>query len=373
MENKRPPRPNFSKLAQGLLEKERKRNSPHDVTNQGDQKLNPDKRHNKHPPIQNSQRLGPLRPPQQQNLLEDKRTAKQQSEVVKKKNNKPALYKPEPSTKDSSDPRDESEMKPTLESSSQPSSTWDEEIKINTKLIPEVEDFIAFEKSNATFKYVAEEESEVYKTPWFDPNAYNLKLSPTDRLQMEVTSLIEYLSPTPAEIAVRKWLCDSVEQAAQSVFPTATVNIFGSFSTQLFLPTSDVDLVVSIPDLAGEENVVPCLRKIAKALSKKLDIVHLDVRSKAKVPIINFLENQSELEVDISLNMDSGLASRTLIRDFMDQCPAIRPLIMIVKHFMDLKELNKVFNGGLGSYAITLLVISFLQVRPHQAAVQAIG
>ena len=48
---------------------------------------------------------------------------------------------------------------------------------------------------------------------------------------IEIVSLVELLQPTPAEVADRQAAVDAVEEVVKSVWPHATVAVFGSFAT----------------------------------------------------------------------------------------------------------------------------------------------
>jgi non-canonical poly(A) RNA polymerase PAPD5/7 len=43
--------------------------------------------------------------------------------------------------------------------------------------------------------------------------------------------------------------------------------------------------------------------------------------------------------------------------------PALRPLVLVLKSFLKQRKLNSAATSGLSSYAVTCMVISFLQVR----------
>ena len=66
--------------------------------------------------------------------------------------------------------------------------------------------------------------------------------------------------------------------------------------------------------------------------------------------------------MDISINQTTGLSAVALINRHLQHFPALRPLIVIVKLFLNSRGLNEVFKGGLGSYSIICMVISFIQV-----------
>lgn len=78
----------------------------------------------------------------------------------------------------------------------------------------------------------------------------------------------------------------------------------------------------------------------------------------------------TKLKVDIILNSTSGLDSAGIIRDMTDTYPVLRPICLIVKHLLALRNLNEVYTGGLGGYAIVCLVYSFLQMHPKVASAQ---
>ena len=76
--------------------------------------------------------------------------------------------------------------------------------------------------------------------------------------------------------------------------------------------------------------------------------------------------------MDISINQTTGLNTVALINRYLEHFPALRPLIMIIKLFLNSRGLNEVFKGGLGSYSIICMVISFLQVpSPFRNIVRA--
>ena len=66
--------------------------------------------------------------------------------------------------------------------------------------------------------------------------------------------------------------------------------------------------------------------------------------------------------VDISLNQTNGIQAGRVVNRLLQQMPALQPLIMIIKLFLSQRSMNEVYTGGLGSYAIVCMVVSFLQV-----------
>lgn len=86
--------------------------------------------------------------------------------------------------------------------------------------------------------------------PWMDlmgSNRLRQPLSAIRLLQREVTCFVQYVEPTRIEIKLREYLVHRIRTSVQAKWPSATVSVFGSFSTTLYLPNSDIDLVVQFP------------------------------------------------------------------------------------------------------------------------------
>ncbi|CAF4859967.1 unnamed protein product [Pieris macdunnoughi] len=69
---------------------------------------------------------------------------------------------------------------------------------------------------------------------------------PISRLHEEIEHFFMYMSPTETEHLVRSTVVSRIRSAILSLWPQARVEIFGSFRTGLYLPTSDIDLVVIV-------------------------------------------------------------------------------------------------------------------------------
>ncbi|KAL3157918.1 hypothetical protein ABBQ32_012323 [Trebouxia sp. C0010 RCD-2024] len=208
--------------------------------------------------------------------------------------------------------------------------------------------------------------------PWNQASAHIR--SPLLRLHTEIVEFCRFLEPTPAEAAMREAATQRVRQAIIDVFPTASVQVFGSYVTGLYLPTSDIDLVVMDSRAADV--------KIALyAVSRKLHELGMargtQVVAKAKVPIIKFIEHESNVNFDISFDVPNGPIAAGFVRDLMDTLPPMKPLVLVLKIFLQQRGFNEVYQGGIGSYALFVMVAAFLLVHPsrhpHRAGSQRAG
>ncbi|XP_057368151.1 terminal nucleotidyltransferase 4B-like [Daphnia carinata] len=185
-------------------------------------------------------------------------------------------------------------------------------------------------------------------------------------LHEEIEDFFQYMTPTPQEHQVRLAVVHRIIDVIMKIWPHASVQIFGSFHTGLYLPTSDIDLVV-----LGKWDVLP-LRTLEKVLLEKgiADRNTLKVLDKASVPIVKLTDRATEVKVDISFNMSNGVRSAELIRHFKRSYPTLQRLVFVLKQFLLQRDLNEVFTGGISSYSLILMTISFLQLHPRPEATQ---
>lgn len=60
------------------------------------------------------------------------------------------------------------------------------------------------------------------------------------RLHEEIEQFYAHMKSTPVEHTLRKQVVARIEAAVLALWPMAQVEVFGSFRTGLYLPTSDI-------------------------------------------------------------------------------------------------------------------------------------
>lgn len=193
-------------------------------------------------------------------------------------------------------------------------------------------------------------------------------------LHKEILAFSEYIAPTFEELYMRNEIICRITKVIKEQLPQAEVDVFGSYKTGLFLPTSDIDMVVF-----GEWKTLP-LNFLKDALIREQisDQDNVKVLDRASVPIIKVLEPRTELKVDISFNTVNGVKSAELIKKYLVEFPCLRALVMVLKQFLIQRDFNEVWTGGIGSYSLILMTVSFLQLhakvdpRSHQVNLGAL-
>ena len=192
------------------------------------------------------------------------------------------------------------------------------------------------------------------------------------------------MSPTPVEDEVRSLTVQLISNAIVKHYRDAQVLPFGSYETKLYLPlgyaskraymssilshecpsvSRDIDLVI-YSDLMDRMDKVSVLHSLANIVKRAGITDRVTIIAKAKVPIIKFVTTHGRFSVDISINQGNGVTTGKMVKQFLQELPALRSLVLIIKNFLSQRSMNEVFTGGLGSYSIVCLAISFLQMHP---------
>uniref|UniRef100_A0A8C9SSB7 Terminal nucleotidyltransferase 4A n=1 Tax=Scleropages formosus TaxID=113540 RepID=A0A8C9SSB7_SCLFO len=192
-------------------------------------------------------------------------------------------------------------------------------------------------------------------TPWKSRNYSEGVMG----LHEEIIDFYEYMSPRPEEERMRMEVVERIERVIKDLWPFADVQIFGSFTTGLYLPTSDIDLVVF-----GKWDNLP-LWTLEEALRKRhvAEENSIKVLDKATVPIIKLTDSYTEVKVDISFNVQNGVKAAQLIKEFKKKYPVLPHLVLVLKQFLLQRDLNEVFTGGIGSYSLFLMAVIFFHSR----------
>jgi len=194
-----------------------------------------------------------------------------------------------------------------------------------------------------------------------------------------------------------------------SLWPRAQVHLYGSFVTQLSLPSSDLDLVISLPkvrslapamapgDLEGRNAIKETWQQNLSRTLRSCDWVEpssVKIISRTAVPVMKLCTtnsgevferayeaarrppakaaagealgrvlNHRAVSLDVSFEgaTHSGVASCEYVRGRLAHLPAIRPLVLVLKQGLCDRSLSESYNGGLSSYALFIMVTRYVE------------
>ncbi|XP_031120101.1 terminal nucleotidyltransferase 4B [Ipomoea triloba] len=210
--------------------------------------------------------------------------------------------------------------------------------------------------SPASVPVPVKEPARTIEGNWFRANCSFR--SPMLQLHKEILDFCDFLSPSQEEQAGRNAAVERVFNVIKYIWPKSKPEVFGSFRTGLYLPSSDVDVVILGSDIRSPQIG---LHALSKALSQKGIAKKIQVIAKARVPIIKFVEKESCISFDISFDVQNGPKAAEFITDAVSKWPPLRPLCLILKIFLQQRELNEVYTGGIGSYGLLVMLIAMLR------------
>ena len=162
-----------------------------------------------------------------------------------------------------------------------------------------------------------------------------------------------------------------LQEAVRNWQPECVLHSFGSYAAGLYLPNADMDMVVISPQFmathiphlgrrADLNSLAKHLHKSGIALGQSIEVI-----AKAKVPIVKFRDQATDLRVDLSFDNLTGVVANQTFHEWKAQFPAMPIIVTIIKQFLLMRGMNEVVNGGLGGFSVTCMVTSLLQNMPR--------
>lgn len=70
------------------------------------------------------------------------------------------------------------------------------------------------------------------------------------------------------------------------------------------------------------------------------------------------------MKLSDAVNAHNGEAAREFVKERMQRLPALAPLVLLLKSWLQHRGLNDVYTGGLGSFSLTLMLVFYLERAP---------
>ena len=163
---------------------------------------------------------------------------------------------------------------------------------------------------------------------------------------------------------MRMEVLDRVRGIAVKKWPNVTVRAFGSVHLDLYLPTSDVDIVMmgnwSLPPVLALEALAAELYTADIACEHSLTLL-----DKAKVPIVKFIDKETQLKINIRVNEMSCIAREVVMKELKAQYPCLSILFLVIKQLLTVRQLDET-TRGIHSYSLVLMLIELFQKHSYQ-------
>nr|BAN66200.1 hypothetical protein [Babesia bovis] len=177
-------------------------------------------------------------------------------------------------------------------------------------------------------------------------------------LDVELIKMLEWLAPSEEERAAKETVLLQLEMVVTALFPKAQMHVFGSYVTGLSLPGGDIDVCIK-----SEGDDIAMLRLLVYALSR-LGLLHsLECVFNTGVPVIKAINRNTGVKLDISIWQAEAINTTNFVKAKCKQYKYLQPLVLLIKLFLQLRKPNDTYIGGIGSYLLYCMVLSFLQLH----------
>jgi hypothetical protein len=200
--------------------------------------------------------------------------------------------------------------------------------------------------------------------------------------------MLKFLEATNLQLrkqnSKRNKAVERMTRLVKAVWPRAQVKLYGSHVTGLCVPSSDLDFVICLPAvhknapavapgaLEGRNAINESSQKL---LARKLkgeswiDPRSMKLIERTVVPVIKVATKDTRartLQLDITFDSPGhhGLEAVDMVMQIMVELPMLRPLVLVLKQFLQDRCLLTAYTGGLSSYCLFLMVARYLQEQP---------
>ena len=178
---------------------------------------------------------------------------------------------------------------------------------------------------------------------------------------------------SPAEEAAAQLVHSDITLGLRNLLSTDSLTLLGSRSTGLATPTSDFNYKVDVDSLeqsstkdsqeftpkATKSTTRSILKRICGGLQESNDIAMTELVS-APVPMFKCKHRATGLDIQFQ-TMSPSQASQQYTAAYLSEFPSLRPLYVLIRHFLEIRDLTAVSRGGLGSYTILMMIVAALK------------
>ncbi|KAF9484589.1 Nucleotidyltransferase [Pholiota conissans] len=219
--------------------------------------------------------------------------------------------------------------------------------------------------------FAANSSNSSKQSPWLSASS-STPLS----LHDEISSFMAYMEPTTAEKHMREDLVNRFTKLIVSFKMDATVRPVGSYVTGLYLPTSDIDMVLTFESdyshfrthFGTKYDLEKVMHKIRVSgfASKVEDVL------RASVPLVRITDRITGIEIDLTCADHHGIAATRAVQKWMkSDTEVIKMLVTVIKMFLSIRKCGTTYTGGINSYVLVWMVVAWVNLewpksRQHQ-------
>ncbi|KAL9014000.1 MAG: hypothetical protein Q9173_001342 [Seirophora scorigena] len=197
------------------------------------------------------------------------------------------------------------------------------------------------------------------------------------RLGHEIAAFEQYMTPSAAELNAHKKVVSQIQQVISSTLDQSFCEVIGSHRTGLAMPWSGIDVAVTLPAIQKEAATHQkslhsreyrkvyrtSLFKLKEAFSQDPNFNVDPKLIMGHIPLTQATHRATGVDVQIQMQAGSRHQHQYPLA-YLAEYPTLRPLYFIIRSCLELRRLNIRLEGGLGSYAILMLIVNALKHAP---------
>ncbi|XP_041643234.1 terminal uridylyltransferase 7 [Cheilinus undulatus] len=162
------------------------------------------------------------------------------------------------------------------------------------------------------------------------------------------------------DVELRQSVVSIMQDLLLSVLPEIRLRLYGSSYTKFGFKDSDVNIDIQYPAHMHQPDVLLLVKETLSASSLFFD---LEADFHARVPVVICKEKKSGLICKVSAGNENAFQTTSYLSALSSQENLLLPLVLALRHWARICEIDHAEEGGLPPYVFALMVIFFLQQR----------
>ncbi|XP_061673530.1 terminal uridylyltransferase 7 [Syngnathoides biaculeatus] len=163
-----------------------------------------------------------------------------------------------------------------------------------------------------------------------------------------------------SDIEKRRYVVSIMQDLLLSVLPEIRLRLYGSSCTKFGFKDSDVNIDIQYPAHMHQPDV---LLSVKECLAVSPLFVDLEADFHARVPVVICKEKKSGLLCKVSAGNENAFQTTSYLASLAMQEHLLPPLVLGLRHWAKICQVDRAEEGGLPPYVFALMVIYFLQQR----------
>ncbi|XP_029295943.1 terminal uridylyltransferase 7 isoform X2 [Cottoperca gobio] len=162
------------------------------------------------------------------------------------------------------------------------------------------------------------------------------------------------------DVETRQFVVSMMQDLLLSVLPEIRLRLYGSSCTKFGFKDSDVNIDIQYPPHMHQPDV---LLLVKESLSVSPIFVNMEADFHARVPVVMCKEKKSGLMCKVSAGNENAFQTTSYLSALSSREQLLLPLVLGLRHWAKICEIDRAEEGGLPPYVFALMVIYFLQQR----------